>query len=240
MRSLLVGSLLAVALFAAGCGGGSSPSANGGGANGEASKSAARVVADATQAAQAASSLHISGQITDNGQQISVDLTIAKGKGATGSLTLKGQKVDLEVIGGDAYMKAPGAFWSQFAGAQGSMIASVLADKWLKFPTSNPQFSGFTKIASSQSLLSQLMSKHGTLQNKGATTYKGQSVVAIEDKTKGGTLYVAGTGTAYPIAITKTSVGSGATGSITFDSWNASVSLTAPSGAIDLSQLAGG
>jgi hypothetical protein len=237
MRKVLVGTLLVVGLAAAGCGGGSSPNGGGSGSNnGEASKSAQQVLADAKQAAEAASSLHYSGQITTGGRQVGIDLTVVKGKGATGSVTLDGHKVDIVVTGGDAYMKADAAFWTQFAGSSGSTVAQMFANKWLKFPTSNPQFAGFTNFTDSKTIFGQLSSKHGTITNDGATTYKGQSVVAIRDKTKGGTFYVAGTGTAYPVALVKTGNGSGA---ITFDSWNKSVTLTAPSGAIDLSQLTG-
>jgi hypothetical protein len=238
MRKVLVGTLLVVGLAAAGCGGGSSPNGGGsGGDNGEASKSALQVLADAKQAAEAASSLHYSGQITTGGRQVGLDLWVVKDKGATGFVTLNGQKVDLVVTGKNAYIKADTAFWTQFAGSSGSAVAQMFANKWLKFPTSNRQFAGFTSFTDSKTIFGQLSSKHGTITNDGASTYKGQSVVAIRDKTKGGTLYVSGTGTAYPVAIVKTGSGSGA---ITFDGWNKSVTLTAPAGAIDLSQLAGG
>ena len=236
MRAFFVGTLLVVAFAVAGCGGSSSSagSTNSSG-NGEASKSAQQVVTDAAKAAEAASSLHMSGQVSSSGQQIGVDLTIAKGKGATGSLTLKGHKVDLVVIGSDAYMKAGAAFWTQFGGSSGSAIAQLVADKWIKTSATNPLFAGFAAIANSKSFF-DLTSNHGTFTNKGATTYKGQSVVAINGTTQG-TLYVAATGTAYPVAIVKTGAGAGA--SITFDNWNQSVTLTAPSGAIDFSHLPG-
>jgi hypothetical protein len=50
-------------------------------------------------------------------------------------------------------------------------------------------------------------------------------------------LYVAATGTPYPVAI----VGGkkGQSGSITFGDWNKQVSLSAPGGAIDISSLGG-
>jgi hypothetical protein len=224
---------LLVVLVVAACGGVSSPSGSG---NGEASKSAQQVLTDAVHAADGASSQHISGQLTSHGKQIGVDLTVVKGKGATGSFTYKGQKVDLLIIGTDAYMKAGAAFYAQFGGASGSAIGQMLQGKWLKFSTKDPQFGPITGIADSKTIFDELTSTHRTLTNKGATTYKGQSVVAIFDRTKSGTLYVAATGTHYPVAIVKTGA---ATGTITFDDWNKPVPLTAPSGAIDLSTLGG-
>jgi hypothetical protein len=62
----------------------------------------------------------------------------------------------------------------------------------------------------------------------------GQKVVAVTDKTKGGTLYVATTGKPYPVQISKPGAGGGR---VVFDHWNASVALTAPANAIDLTQL---
>jgi hypothetical protein len=71
-------------------------------------------------------------------------------------------------------------------------------------------------------------------QDKGATTYNGQSVVAIDKGSKSGTVYVAATGTPYPVAIVDP-LGR----SFTFDSWNKPVTLTPPPGAVDLSKLGG-
>jgi hypothetical protein len=80
----------------------------------------------------------------------------------------------------------------------------------------------------------QLEQIHGALSNKGETTYKGQKVVAIKDLTNGGTLYVAATGTPYPIAIIAPK-----NGSIAFDEWNKTISITAPKGAVDVGSLGG-
>lgn len=240
MRKLLAGTLLvvALALAVAGCGGGSSPSGStNSSGSGEASKSAQQVVTDAVKAAEAANSLHMSGQVSAGGQQIGVDLTIVKGKGSVGSLTLKGQKVDLVIVGTNAYMKAGAAFWTRYGGSVGSTIAQLFQGKWLKYPTTNPQFAGFTSIADAKSLFDKLTTSHGTITNKGAAMYAGQSVVDIFDSSKNRTLYIAATGTAYPVAIVGMASGSG--GTITFDGWNKPVTLTAPAGAIDVSKLGG-
>jgi len=239
MRSVLAGIVLVVSLVAAGCGGSSPSSAGGNGSgNGEAAKSAQQVFDDARAAADKASSFHMSGQISTGGQTVGLDLRIAKGKGATGSMTLKGQKIDLVVIGTDGYLKAGAAFFRQFGGSSGAAIAQLVAGKWFKFPTNNAQFGPFTGLAN-ESIFDKMASSHGALKNKGATTYKGQSVVSILDPSQanGGTLYVAATGTPYPVAITGND--SGGSGAISFGDWNQPVSLTAPSGAIDISKYGG-
>ena len=59
----------------------------------------------------------------------------------------------------------------------------------------------------------------------------------IRDASDNSKLYVAATGKPYPVAI----VGSkkGQSGAVTFDDWNKSVSLSAPSDALDISQFGG-
>ena len=235
MRACLVGMLLVVALAAAGCGGGgSSTSASD---NGEASKSAHQVLTDSLKAAEAASSFRMSGLINASGQSIGVDLTIAKGKGAQGSITLKGHKVELVVVDGYAYMKADGNFWKQFAGPAGTAIAALLKDNWLKFPTDNPQFGAIAAIADAKALFDEIGSKSGTPTNNGATLYKGEKVVAIAGGQSKGTFYVASTGTPYPVALVRTGASSGA---VVFTNWGEPVTIEAPANSIDISKLAGG
>jgi hypothetical protein len=59
----------------------------------------------------------------------------------------------------------------------------------------------------------------------------------IRDKSDNSKLYVEATGKPYPVALV--SGQKGRSGAITFDDWNKTVSLAAPSGAIDISQFGG-
>jgi hypothetical protein len=234
MRGFSVSALLVALLFVAGCGGGGGGGSSNGGSSGEASKSANQVVKDAVDAAEAASSVHMSGRVTDSGKQIGVDLSLVRGKGVTGSATLSGAKVDVLLIGDQGYLRAGSDFWKQVPHA--SFVAPLLADKWLKIPTNNPQFGSFLGVANEKKLFDKLK-VHGKLTNQGATTYKGQSVVAIYSARKHTTLYVAASGTPYPVGMVKTEQPNA--GALTFDDWNNSVTLTAPKGALDLSQFGG-
>jgi hypothetical protein len=75
--------LVATAAVLAGCGGGGSSS------NGEASKSATAILADAKQAARDAGSARVTGTIHDSGQTIGLDLKITGQGGGGSSGTLK-------------------------------------------------------------------------------------------------------------------------------------------------------
>jgi hypothetical protein len=239
MRSFLAALVLALALVAAGCGGsGSSSTTTSASDNGMASKSAAQVLAASVKAADSASSLHMGGNVPAANGPIGIDLSIAKDQGATGSMTINGKKVDLVIVGGEGYMKGDAAFWSQFGGAAGATIAQLLQGKWLKFPVNNSQFHPIVAFASAKAIFDQLKSGSDShLENMGATTYKGQSVVALNDGVKKGTFYVAATGTPYPVALVKTGSGGG---TITFSAWNEPVTLTAPTNVLDFSKLTGG
>ena len=99
------------------------------------------------------------------------------------------------------------------------------------------RFRSLAPLTSIGVLFAKISSGHGKLANDGKTMYKGEEVVAIRDTSDNSKLYVAATGTPYPVAL----VGGkkSQSGTITFGDWNKSVSLSAPKGAIDVSKLGG-
>ena len=222
--------LVLTAAFLAGCGGhGKSAEPNG-----EASKPAARVLADAKAAATNASSARVSGSISSGGTPITLDLSMARGKGAKGSMSTNGLKFDLVRIGDAAYIHGSDAFWQHYGGAA---VAQLLHGRWVKASVSEPRFASLAPLTSISALFAQVSSHHGKLANDGKTDYKGQQVVAIRDTSDDSKLYVAATGKPYPVAI----VGGkkGQSGTVTFGDWNNGVSLSVPKDAIDISQLGG-
>ena len=229
MRASALALVLAVVLLT-GCGGHKKAAVQ----NGEASKPAERVLADATAAASKARSAHISGNITSDGTQITLDLDTARGKGAKGSMSTNGLKFDLVRIGRVAYIRGSDEFLKHFAGAA---VAQLLHGRWFKASIDNARFASLRPVTDVGLLLGKVSSNHGKLVNDGKTTYKGTDVVAIRDTSDNSKLYVAATGKPYPVAI----VGGkeGQSGTVTFGDWNAHVSLSAPSGAIDISKFAG-
>lgn len=233
-RGLPASTLLAVVFLAAGCGGGGGGSSNSK-PSGEAAKPAAQVVHDAAKAAQAASSVRMSGQIAEPGNQIGVDLSFVRGKGATGTFSLGGAPVDLVLVGNHAYMRGGADFWRRFSKSKG--VGQLLAGKWLKFAANDEHLGSLMSVASEKRLFDELATNHGKLVNRGTTTYKGQSVVAIFGR-ENGTLYVSASGTPYPVALVKTK--GPTSGTITFDDWNQPVKLTAPKGAVDFAKLHSG
>jgi hypothetical protein len=149
-------------------------------------------------------------------------------------MSTSGAKFDLVRIGDTAYIRGSDAFYKRFAGPG---IAQLLHGKWLKASIVQGRFSSLAPLTSISLLLGEVGSHHGKLANDGKTTFKGDQVVAIRDTSDNSKLYVAATGTPYPVAL----VGGKASqsGTITFGDWNKHVSLKAPNGAIDISKLGG-
>jgi hypothetical protein len=221
---------LGLALLAAllgGCGGSSS-------GNGIASKSPTDIIAAAKVAADAASSVHVSGSIVSGGSPITLDLDLLAGKGGRGQLTENGLGFELIETGGTVYIKGSAAFYRHIGG---TAAAQLLQGKWLKAPTTTREFASISSLTDLRQLVDSTLANHGTLAKGSTTTVNGQKVVGVTDTGKGGTLYVAETGQPYPIEITKSGVGGG---TITFDRWNEAVSLAAPANAIDITQLRAG
>jgi hypothetical protein len=216
--------LVSLVIVLAGCGGSSS--------NGEAQKSPADVLADAKQAALAAESVHVSGSIVDNGTPLTLDLQLLRGTGAKGTMSESHLPFDLIRVGDAAYIRGSDAFLRKFAGAGGQ---ALLHGRWLKGSATKGDLAAITPLTDVAKLFRNALGKHGTLKNLGETTHGGKKVVAIRDASQGGTLYVAASGTPYPVAIAEDK----GRGELRFDKWNESVSVKAPQGAIDMAQLGG-
>lgn len=213
---------LALVLLA-GCGG------SGGG--GEAAKPATQVLADASEAAGSARTVHVTGQINEGGEHIGIDLNLAKGKGATGSMTLDGKSFDFIRLGDTVYIRGSKAFLKLYAGPAGS----VLEGKWLKTSATQGQLREFEPLTDTTALFGLLRRSHGKLKVDGVTSYAGTQAIELVDTSDHSKLYVAATGTPYPVAITGPTKAAGA---IKFGDWNEKVSITAPKGAIDLAKIA--
>jgi hypothetical protein len=225
----VLGLALAAASIA-GCGGGSSAPSG----NGVASKSPDQIVAAAKAAATGAASVHMAGSIISENKPISLDMELLAGKGATGHITLEGLGIDLVEVERAFYLKGTAAFYRHIAG---SAAAALLQGKWLKAPASGGNFASLAQLTDLGKLLTATLTSHGRLVSAGTTTVEGRPAVGVSDASHGGTLYVAATGTPYPLEITK---GGRGAGKIVFDRWNQPVTLTAPPNPININQLQSG
>lgn len=220
-RSLAAVGLAAVLLTA--CGG---PEGNG-----ESAKKGPQVAADAASALEKATAVHLTGTGTSDGKQMTVDFHL-QGADATGTVTQDGETVRLTNTGGKVYVQASSGFWAQAGVPESS--AGALGGKWVIVPSSAAgELMPFTLKGLADQLRHPSDAKIKDAVHAG--TLHGQKIVVVT-QTDGSTLDVAATGTPYPLQ----AVDKGKNpGTVTASDFGKRTTITAPSGALDLSQLGG-
>ncbi len=201
--------------------------------NGVKALSATEILAKAQAAMTEAGSFHTKGDISQDGQKISIDLKF-KGKDAAGSVTIPDGTIKIVRVGNDLYLQGDEAFWKKFGGAQGDTIAVLLKDKWVKVKADNPQFSEFSDMADPANLLKP----SGTPEKGDEKVINGQATIGVKDGDEG-TMYIATTGKPYPIELQGPSGG----GSVDFSEYGATFDeIKAPDAGtvVDLSAIMGG
>jgi len=216
---------LASAALLAGCAGA------GASGNGLTADSPAQIVAAAQAAASAAASVRVSGSIVSEGKPISINMELVARQGGQGRVVLKGIRFRLVGVDGAVYVSGSTAFYTRFAGAA---AARVMRGKWLKGAQSGA-FRSLASLTRLGSLLGSALSDHGPLSRAAGATVEGRRAVAVSDAPRGGTLYVASTGTPYPLEIVERGGGR-----LVFARWNQAVTLSVPTDAINIHQLQSG
>lgn len=218
-----------IAITLVGCGGGAKD-------NGVAKLSATDALKKVQAALKKVETVHVSGHVSAQGQDITLDLRDKAGAG-TGTIDVGGGEIDVVRTGDDIYVKGDKDALAAFGAS--SVQASLVAGKWLHQSVSTQgSFSGLADLLDSTALFSNVTSPTGQLKTGTTTTVDGQKVLTIIDGTSGGngTLYVARTGDPLPVRVDQP----GATGGSLDFEYGISVDVKAPSGAVDLSKLLGG
>jgi hypothetical protein len=219
----LLAPLLLTAVLA-GCGSSSS-------SNGVAAKAPAEILAATKLASDAASTVHVSGSIVSDGSPITLDMNLLAGKGGRGKISENGLAFEVIEVEGTVYIKGSSAFYKHIGGPA---AAQLLEGKWLKAPANNSEFASIGQLTDLRQLIDGALTTHGPVTKGATSTVSGQKAISLTDKAHSGTLYVATSGTPFPIQIVKSGSDGG---KIIFDRWNKTVALAAPANAIDVAQL---
>jgi hypothetical protein len=220
--------LLIAALLAAGCGS-SSPSGNG-----VEAKSATQILEATKLAASEATSVHIAGSIVSGGKPITLDMELLAGKGGQGKIGQEGFTIDLVETEGSVYINGSAAFYRHVGG---TAAAQLLQGRWLKAPANSGELVSLASLTNLSKLIDTALANHGAVAKGAKATIEGQPAIAINDTSKGGTLYVATSGKAFPLEIAKNGKESG---KVLLNRWDQKVTLKAPKDAIDISKLQNG
>ncbi|KQY57201.1 MULTISPECIES: hypothetical protein [unclassified Nocardioides] len=183
-KAVALVALAALAPFGlAGCGDDSGDDSDGG------SKSfadqSAEEIKDATiKDMQDVSSLTMTGNFTNDGQETALDLTTDVDGRCTGTMTINGGQAQIISTGTDSFLKADEAFWTASAGDTAPQIIAVLGDKWAKLPADND----FAEVCDLDQMLDEF---NDTDDDKKATVgdvteIDGQDAVEIKSEDENG------------------------------------------------------
>jgi hypothetical protein len=197
--------------------------------NGEASRPAARILAD-VEAAAGASSLRVVGSVAGVGPGVSLELRLHPG-GAAGRIVLAGSPLELVALGSRLYLDAPASFWRRFAGGPG---AARLAGRWVAVPAPAPAVRELRAWTTTAGLLRLLFGSGSGLVKGKFTTVRGERAFTLRDLGSATTLAVAAQGPPLPLELS----GPGRH-RLAFLRWNGTAAPSAPSGAVPYARLSG-
>ena len=213
------------------------------GGNDFADESADSIVKASKDAMGDLKAVKVSGDLTTNGQPISIDLQANSDGDCTGSIGIGDGTAELLGVDGDTWMKPDEAFWRSFAGDSADQVISIVGDKWVVVPDDQDSIKQFCDV---DDLLDQLLKDDdddkSTYTKKGTDSVDGDDVVKVdnEDPEEGtSTGYVLVDDPHYLVKIEKTSGDD--TGSVTFSAFDDEFDVTAPGDdeVVDLSTLGG-
>jgi hypothetical protein len=215
-------------LLVAGCGGGGKKD------NGLDKLSGSAALAKVKAAAATVKSVHVHGSFAQGGKSLGIDLHIKKDAGV-GRLSLDGGTLDVVRIGSTSYFRGD-ATALQASGASAAQ-AALVAGKWIKGSSSSGAFQAFSSFLDLTQLMNNILDPSGSVTVGDTSTVNDVKTVALVDNgSSGGTLYIALQGKPLPVKIVNTGSSGG---TATFDQYDQDVTVKAPSGAVDLSQLVG-
>jgi len=230
----LSGLALAVLLLGAGCSavdsvtgdkGSASPTAS---PNGVAEKAPADVLAAARAALAKASSLRVKGNGTAGGEVYALDIRIQGTKGGRGTITYHHNPVEILRVGRTAYVKGGAAFWTDLTGDRAA--AELLKGKYLKAPATDPDLADLLAFTDVQKLGRQLLTPSGVVTKADRRQVRGVDTAGVMYRTPDGTynLYVAATGTAYPMYLSTTGDTADVTSALDFLDYDKPFEVAAP------------
>jgi hypothetical protein len=199
--------------------------------NGIAAKSETDIVKAAHDALAHARSVHVKGAFTESGKRTAMDLRIGQ-NACDGSIKSPSNgtnaRVYVRCVGGRTYMRSP----EMIRALGGTAVARQVGNRWFysSKDRSDP-FKGMTKPAD----FAESLTTDGPVSRGKTTTVNGIPVIQLLDS--GSALYVATTGTPYPLRLEPDPPKRGE--GLDLLDYNAPLNVVAPQDAIDIDHRAG-
>jgi hypothetical protein len=197
---------------------------------------AQQILAKATDAARNSPSVLIKGRVDQSGKSARLDLRLKGADGGVGTVTLGTREFRIVRVGGELYVTGGRGAYPELGRA-----GALLEGKPVHVSATDPRFAEIAGFTDLRGILSRLLAP-GTGLSKGARReINGRPALALLNAAgRGGTLWVARSGTPYPLRLdVPASSGGPASGTLDFLEYGSPVLLTPPAGALDLTPTSG-
>jgi hypothetical protein len=210
------------AIVIAGCGGSGGSGSISGSTSAPATEPSSTALLTAMQSSvRQASSVHVAGNLSNNGTPISVDLDLHRNGDVSGTVSQNAAPFQIVGLGNLTYIKATRAFLQQVKAP--TSACAVVCGKWLQLTTA--EAGQLTGDLSMNSLTAPLTSGQvPALTEAGKVTVNGQSAWVLR-ASDGSKLDVSTTNQHYPLAA---STGGSTHEVVTYSRWNAAPKPVAP------------
>jgi hypothetical protein len=218
LATYAVGAVVAVAMT--GCGGDDD-----GDASDFADQSAKEIIDASGKDMADLESVHLSADITNDGMQVTMDLSLDTSGNCEGSVAIGGGTAEIIRTTDGSWFKADDAFWQGQAGEQAEQIIGLVGDKWVVDPSD--QFSSFCEL---ESLLDDIGDPEGVedATTDGTKEVDGKDAVKVvgDDDGNETTAFVAVDDPHYILKIEVT--GDEESGEASFSDFNEDIEVEAP------------
>jgi len=179
--------------------------------------------------------VRMTGAGTDAGKGVMFDLSLVRGRGCQGTLSMsKAQTFRLIYLGNTVWMRPSDAFYASLGTNKAAL--SLLKGKYIKVKSTDSLVGNISDLCTLSGLLGTVAPTSGRSFAAVTATYAGQPVIKMTQPDHAGFVYVSDT--ARPVLLLVTEPGRSG-GSIAFTNYNAAVTITPPPAAqtIDGSQF---
>lgn len=230
-----------MALAALGLGAATLTGCGGDGGSDFGDQSAEEIVDAAKADMEKLKSVRVSGTVTSDGEEITIDMQSSSGGSCTGSIGIGGGTTELLGVDGETWMRPDEAFWRSFGGGSADQILEVVGDKWVVIGSDEDSFNQFCDV---DQLLEEMLTDDeddkSTYEKKGTDELDGDDVVKVEstDPEDGSSMgYVLADEPHYLVKIERTE--GEEQGSVTFSDFDEDVDVEAPADdeVVDLNSL---
>jgi hypothetical protein len=187
-------------------------------------RTAGQLLQQSRDAFSGAPSVHVTGTAVHGADAYVVDARLQGSRGGTATVKTSGETVQVIRLGDVAYVGGDLAFWRSVTGDDAAARARV--GTYVQVGADEPNFASYVAFTRPETYVQVLPDPARPATVGATTTIRGGAAVAVRDQA-GSTLYVARTGTAYPVRLD--GLTNGQVVFLDFADYGAPVEVVAPS-----------